>query len=298
MRKYYQLEKSHGITGIYSNDSGVKKMLLRNPGFYPTYTKITSTNDSEPTKTLMEFGLLRLSQNQDWWLKSPYEKAVLLLTGEISVEWMKPGDEKPSGTKIISRQSIFDQLPYCLLTSAPFFIHITALSLNTECAIILTENPSQFNPTWFTPEKCRSEERGKGLMRETSTRIVRTIFDQENMPSSNLVLGEVINFPGKWSSYPPHHHPQPEIYHYRFLPYQGFGFGMLGYDDVACVRNGDTVLILNDVVHSQTSAPGYAMYYLWVIRNLEGNPYGTVHYDEEHKWVMDAAQSNKIWPVS
>ena len=48
-------------------------------------------------------------------------------------------------------------------------------------------------------------------MREASTRIVRTIFDLSNATDAKLVLGEVISYPGKWSSYPPHHHPQPEV---------------------------------------------------------------------------------------
>jgi 5-deoxy-glucuronate isomerase len=132
-------------------------------------------------------------------------------------------------------------------------------------------------------------------MRETSTRIVRTIFDQSNMPASKLVLGEVITYPGKWSSYPPHHHPQPEIYHYRFYPEQGFGFGMLG-DDVVKIKQADTVLILNDLSHPQTAAPGYAMYYIWVIYNLDGNPYGTPIFEPEHTWVMDKQNDSKIWP--
>ena len=40
-----------------------------------------------------------------------------------------------------------------------------------------------------------------------------------------MVLGEVVNLPGKWSSYPPHHHPQPECYFYRFDKPMGFGAG-------------------------------------------------------------------------
>ena len=34
-------------------------------------------------------------------------------------------------------------------------------------------------------------------MRETSTRIVRALFDKTNAPYANLVVGEVIGFPGK-----------------------------------------------------------------------------------------------------
>ena len=62
-------------------------------------------------------------------------------------------------------------------------------------------------------------------------RLVRTIFDRTNAdPNAELVLGEVITLPGRWSSYPPHHHPQPEIYHYRFTHPQGYGHAELGED--------------------------------------------------------------------
>jgi 5-deoxy-glucuronate isomerase len=45
------------------------------------------------------------------------------------------------------------------------------------------------------------------------------------------------------------------------------------------------------------AAPGYAMWYLWVIRHLEGAHYGpataTPFFAEEHKWVT--GDENKIW---
>jgi 5-deoxy-glucuronate isomerase len=134
-------------------------------------------------------------------------------------------------------------------------------------------------------------------MGETSTRLVRTTFDDRNAPEANLVVGEVVTFPGKWSSYPPHRHPQPEIYHYRFFPEHGFGHATVG-DAVLKVGHGDTVKILQGVSHPQVAAPGYAMYYLWVIRHLDGNRYGeksgTPIFEPEHLWVteIDAV----IWP--
>ena len=46
-----------------------------------------------------------------------------------------------------------------------------------------------------------------------------------------MIVGETINPPGNWSSYPPHKHdrlvpgvevPLEEVYHYRFSPAGGF----------------------------------------------------------------------------
>ena len=133
------------------------------------------------------------------------------------------------------------------------------------------------------------EYRGLGLVQNACLRNVRLIFDHEHRPESNLVLGEVVNFPGRWSSYPPHHHVQPEIYHYRFTLPQGYGHAELG-EDVFKVRGRDTVKILDGVSHAQVSAPGYGMYYLWIVRHLPGNPYTGFRFDPEHAWVLDAAQ--------
>jgi 5-deoxy-glucuronate isomerase len=110
------------------------------------------------------------------------------------------------------------------------------------------------------------------------------VFDDSNAPDSNLVIGEVIGAPGKWSSYPPHHHPQPEIYHYRFLPGQGFGLCPIG-DRAYVLHENDTILIRDTEDHPQVTAPGYAMWYLWVIRHLEGDRYIVPEFTEAHRWV-------------
>jgi len=130
-------------------------------------------------------------------------------------------------------------------------------------------------------------------MKETSTRIVRTIFDLRNAPDARLVLGEVIGFPGKWSSYPPHHHPQPEIYYYKTNPENGFGYAELG-DDVVKVKQNDAVLIAPGLTHPQCTAPGYALWYLWVIRHLDDQPYITPVFVPEHLWVLE--KDARIWP--
>ena len=95
---------------------------------------------------------------------------------------------------------------------------------------------------------------------------------------------------------PPHHHDQPEIYHYRFTHPDGYGHAELG-DDVLKVRAHDTVLIPPGLDHAQVSAPGYGMYYLWMIRHLPGNPYTGFTFAEEHKWTLDPAQQGWLPPA-
>jgi 5-deoxy-glucuronate isomerase len=95
-----------------------------------------------------------------------------------------------------------------------------------------------------------------------------------------------VTLPGGWSSYPPHHHRQPEIYHYRFTAPQGYGHAELG-DQVFKVGNRDTLCIKPGLDHAQCAAPGYGMYYSWVIRHLPGDPYTVPEFTREHAWIMD-----------
>ncbi len=272
-------------------------MKLTNPKLREGYNPITKMEDfdwDDPKNTKMDFGILRLKGGDSYTLDNENEKAVLLMTGSVTLKW---NDESVEA----SRKSIFDDDPCALLVprNTNIEIQVSESCKSAELCLLQTIGDNDFTPRFFPPEECLTEQFGKGTLRETSTRDVRTIFDANNMPESNLVLGEVINYPGKWSSYPPHGHDQPEIYHYRFLPEKGFGFGMDGYDEVKILRNGDTLAIINGAPHSQTSAPGYAMYYIWAIRHLKDNPYGPEDprkFVPSHTWVMDPGNNKKIWP--
>jgi 5-deoxy-glucuronate isomerase len=240
---------------------------------------------------LMEFGVLRLGPGESYESCSKTDDWTLLLSCGDAVIYPGTGEAWN-----ISRPNLFDYSPWCLSVPANRRVSIRAGDKGAEFFCCATDNPKHFDAKLYTPDECRSEFRGEGTMRETSTRIVRTVFDDTNRPESNLVIGEVIGVPGKWSSYPPHHHPQPEIYHYRFLPEQGFGLTAIG-ETPYIIRDKDTILIREGEVHPHVTAPGYAMWYLWVIRHIDGAHYGpatdTPIFTEEHKWVM--GNENNIW---
>ena len=254
---------------------------------------------------LMDFGIEKFDPGETREFFSGMDEQCWLLTGgSAKLFW---GDinrpitnENSIPQKMheaeISRPDLFDHCPFCLSVPAKSYVKITAGTEGAEFCLTATENPVRFDAKLFSPEECSSEMRGEGTMRETSTRVVRTVFDDSNRPESNLVIGEVIGIPGKWSSYPPHHHPQPEIYHYRFLPANGFGLTVIG-ETPYLLKDKDTILIREKEVHPQVTAPGYAMWYLWVIRHLEGNRYGektgTPIFIDEHKWV--SGDEKNIW---
>ena len=101
-----------------------------------------------------------------------------------------------------------------------------------------------------------------------------------------MVMGEIIVPQGGWSSYPPHQHPQPEVYYYRFEKPQGFGGCFIG-DDVYKISDGSFCAIPGGFTHPQVNAPGYPMYYVWMIRHLDGNPWTDRIFDPAHKWLLD-----------
>lgn len=232
---------------------------------------------------LMDYGHLGLRAGGIWDSPAGDERAFLLVSGKVGLSWGRPGGKDLSAGA--ERSSLFDENPTVLSVPASHQVRISALS-DAEFYVMATANPVDFGPRLYFPGECFTEERGKGTMGETSTRIVRTTFDDRNAKFSNLVLGEVVGVPGRWSSYPPHHHPQPEIYHYRFLPARGFGLTEIG-GDAYMLTDRDTILIRDGRDHPQVTAPGYAMWYLWVIRHLDGNRYGAPEFNPDHLWVSE-----------
>jgi 5-deoxy-glucuronate isomerase len=243
-------------------------------GFNDGFTEITSTGDD----TGIALGVHKFKGGERYVDTAKSETAWLLMNGRVSIEF---GGEVYE----FQRRSLFDDLPICLHVSAGTEVRLT-INEDSEFTVYQTANAANFSPRLYRDDDVESEDRGKGQVGDTCWRVVRTIFGIDNRDSaSELVLGEVITLPGRWSSYPPHHHAQPEIYHYRFNEPQGYGHGELG-DSVLKVRQYDTVKILDLNDHAQCAAPGYAMYYSWVIRHLPDQPYTAPEFTEEHTWVM------------
>ena len=246
------------------------------------------TRAGEPTlDTGIDFGLARLQAGEEINLDSPDETAVLLLSGRVTLRW-------DGGERTVERRSLFDEEPIALHVPGGSAIGTVAES-DAELAIFRTQNEKTFEPLFFDASNMlASEHRGSGKLEDTAYRLVRTIFDDRNRPDANLVLGEVVPLPGRWSSFPPHHHPQTEIYHYRFAPDQGYGHAELG-DEVLKVRSYDTVKIFGGNDHAQVAAPGCAMWYLWVIRHLPNARYSVPEVAEENRWMADARTWSPKW---
>ena len=247
-------------------------------GFPMGKTSITRHDEVEDNVAI-SFDVWKLEEGSSFSLNLEHETAFLLMSGTVS---------GTIGGKPFSfgRSSLFDESSSCIHGAAGTLVEAQC-ETETEFTVYSCDNIKSFEARVFEPEAVANEPRGKGQVDGRCLRYVRTIFDGSTSdPNAELVLGEVVTMQGGWSSYPPHHHSQPEIYHYRFTKPQGYGHGELG-ETVLKVRQNDTVKILNPNDHAQCAAPGYGMYYSWVIRHLPGNPYTVPEFTQEHTWTMD-----------
>lgn len=240
--------------------------------------------------TNMDVGLLVMEEGDTFEIyESEKEVAVDLLEGKVEFAWEDQLCEA-------DRPDTFRYDAYCLHVCKETKVVIKALN-HAELYVQKTDNERKFPAMMYTKDNMLLQQAGKnGELMGCMRREIKTFFDYESAPWSNMVLGEVQNFPGKWSSYPPHHHPQPEVYFYRFDYPDGFGAGFANGQVYHTKHNG--CLVINHSFHSQVAAPGYAMCYMWGIRHLPGDPWEKTRIDDpEHAWLWKADANDHIYKV-
>jgi 5-deoxy-glucuronate isomerase len=164
-------------------------------------------------------------------------------------------------------------------------VRVTALA-DSEILIQKTLNEKTFDIKYYEPKDCTFFTSCKDKWDNTAVRDVITVFDYGNAPYSNMVIGEVVATQGRWWGYIPHHHPQPEVYYYRFERPEGFGCSVIG-DDAFVIKHGSVAAIPGGLIHPQVTAPGYRMYCCWMIRHLDGNPWVDRVDDERYTWLLN-----------
>ena len=167
---------------------------------------------------------------------------------------------------------------YLPLTS-PYRI-IETCGQESEIAVLTAKAQKKYTPFVVEPEEVIINQRGRdNYQREVHDIIVE---NGENRVDCILV-GETFSKPGHWSSYPPHKHDiynpplenkMEEIYHFKVNPQNGFGAQFIYTEDgsvgeVYAVKDGDTVFIPCGY-HPVSAAPGYSLYYLWVLAGEQG----------------------------
>ncbi|MDT4904260.1 MAG: 5-deoxy-glucuronate isomerase [Pseudonocardiales bacterium] len=236
---------------------------------------------------LIDLGVAELGAGERLDLEREGETAVVVLSGVVDVRFGDTDLGTAGG-----RASVFEA-PGDTVYAPPGRLELTA---QTYARLAITSAPLADLPPAqariVRPEDQRIAEVGAGNWLRT----VRTILGPEHR-AGRLLIGETINPPGNWSSYPPHKHDthEPprevkleEVYYFDIEPAGGFGI-QLQYqgedEDEKCytVRSGDTATIKSGY-HPVVAAPGYQLYYLWVMagEGREMIPY----LDPRYRWIQ------------
>jgi 5-deoxy-glucuronate isomerase len=176
------------------------------------------------------------------------------------------------------------------------------ICLRARCAseMVVAKAPSvpdeRFRTQVILPRDVRRREVGKGNWH-------RTVFDilPGEFAADKLIIGETLNPPGNWSSSPPHKHDRDdppregkfeEVYFYRLDPPQGFALQRVysadGDLDVCYAVKHNDAVVLPRGYHPVVAAPGYRLYYFWVLAGQSRNPVWSE--DPAHSWIHDVAE--------
>jgi len=254
------------------------QVLTPVPGYLPTGTPplaeiMPLTNTTSHPSMGMNIAVYHLCNNDFFTLhERDEEMAIVFIEGKFLLSWQchhEFGLDNNGEYVDVQRPSCIDDPGYCL--HVPRNTRVTMHGTG-EILVQTAPNSEPFEPVLYTPENTRVGNFGEGQFEGKALRRVTTYFDIHNAPYSNMVCGEIVQPQGGWSSYPPHEHPHPEVYYYRFDKPQGFGACFLD-DDVYKIRDRSFAAIEGGKYHPQVTAPGYAMMYVWMFRHFDGYPW-------------------------
>lgn len=250
---------------------------------YPRYdeegVKVITRTEGTYASSLQNITVYNMKCGEErCFTEAKEEMAVLLVEGDVTLTW----EGKSSSCK---RSNFIKDDTICLHVCKGKKVVVKA-NADSEVLLQTTPNDKGFESILYNTKNTRNETFGKSQFEGKAQRTVRTFFDYHNAPYSNMVIGEIIIPQGGWSSYPPHQHPQPEVYYYRFLKPQGFGACFID-DEVYKIKDGSFVSIPGGKTHPQVNAPGYPMYYVWMIRHFDNAPWTDRIFDPAHKWLLD-----------
>jgi 5-deoxy-glucuronate isomerase len=240
----------------------------------------------------IRFSILKLKPGEGFSESlSDWELCLVLLCGEcrVAVSGRDLGELGP-------RRDVFRDPAWAAYVPGGMSWQVEAKS--ELCAALCYAPGRGGEPRLIRPEDLVIRQRGRpGYER----RVVDIAV--EKVPAQSLLVGETFNAAGQWSSYPPHCHEkddpgresfQEEVYFYQVDPPQGFGYQRVYTDDRALdeaitVEHNDLVLLPRGY-HPVAAAPGYCVYYLWVLA-------GTTRVmkprdDPAHAWVLLGVRSS------
>lgn len=222
----------------------------------------------------LDLEILKLEKGETIeWHSDEFETVAVLIEGDCTCTI---GTE----THTMKRKSVFADRACAVFFSPGTKIVITSAS-PTVMALCKAHASKSFPTVFVGPEHVTEEWRGK----EGYRRRVFTIVNTETQ-TERIAVGETINEPAAWSSFPPHKHdthekhagqtieaPLQEIYYFRIQPETGFGFQRVyakdgSFDETFTIQDGDVTHIPGGY-HPVANMPGHSLYYLWMLAGDE-----------------------------
>jgi len=237
---------------------------------------------------LLDFGLLHLEEGESLRDGTKEEEAVIhIFGGSCTIK----GDDFEF-KKVGDRGDVFDGKASAAYIPPRTHFSVHAVS-RLSAAIFKAATSTGGSPQIIRPKDVRVYEVGqKNWLRQVHH------VGVDNLESKALLFGETFNPPGNWSSYPPHKHDTPnppheakmeELYFYRVHPPHGFGLQRVytadGYNQVFVVEDGDVVTLPRGY-HPVVSAPGYELYYFWVLAAFSERRM-LFQDDPKHGWLKE-----------
>ena len=250
------------------------------------FTKIASLGDGD--LKLTEFGIIALEKGGSYAAASgAFEVALVVLGGTCAVSG--DGFDFP---RVGERKDVFSGKPHTVYIPCGRHYTVTAV---TDVEIAWTASPSDLKADAYliTPEQVKCAHIGKENYQRDAVLMLTDGF-----PAQHLFIGEAYVPSGNHASYPPHRHDfdnlpvevdMEEVYFFRFNPRQGYGIQKIYTDDrsidfTCTVQENDTTLIPRGY-HPVINAPGYTMYYLWIMAGQNNRKFLSV-VDPNHKWIL------------
>ncbi|RJR30242.1 5-deoxy-glucuronate isomerase [Candidatus Microgenomates bacterium] len=219
-----------------------------------------------------------------------YESVYVILSGTVNVEIANKVYKN-----LGRRKTVFSGKATSLYVPPGNTIRITAQK-TTVIAICQAKSSKKTKFTVIKPQDVTVTSVGKNNWQ----RSVHTIINKE-FGADKLIVGETYNPPGNWSSYPPHKHdelirnreyPMEEVYFYKFRPVNGFAIQLhystsRKYSHLYQISEHDSFTVPHGY-HPVVSAPGYELYYLWIIATEKRVV--QVTEDVRYAWVRNVKQ--------